>query len=346
MARITPLDPLRRAVERHLSQLEPHVPVIVACSGGADSLALAAATAQATDHLKRRGIAVTVDHGMQAGSADVAIRAARACEGLGLDEAIVATVHVPSEGHGGPEARARDARYAALDEARRKLGASAILLGHTLDDQAETVLLGLARGSGIRSIAGMAAVNDAWRRPLLSITRAQTEAVCAHLGIEPWHDPTNAGADGDPVRSRLRARALPSLIEVLGPGLTRSLARTGMLAARDADFIETCAGELVHNAREAAPDCACAPRGIRLSVKTLIAAHAAVRLRALRLAAIEAGSPAGSLAYGHCEEIDRLLTQWHGQGPIALPGNVGAARHCGTLELGTSTNPASLHTKE
>src|SRR5580692_10028441 len=145
----------RACVRRCLGDLEPGDLILAACSGGADSLALAAALAHEAPRLGLRAGGVTVDHGLQAGSARQAAAVAALLAGLGLDPVRSVRVAVAAAaGHGGPEAAARAARYDALDEAARSTGAVAVLLGHTRDDQAETVLLGLARGSGARSLAG------------------------------------------------------------------------------------------------------------------------------------------------------------------------------------------------
>src|SRR5690606_27912354 len=161
-----------------------------------------------------RAGAVDVDHGLQEGSADVATTAARAASALGLDPVIVRRVSVGSAG--GPEAAARSARYEALEAGAAELGARAVLLAHTLDDQAETVLLGLARGSGATSLQGMAE-NTAGRagsdvvfvRPLLGIRRSATEQFCADAGLGPWHDPHNV--DAAFTRVRVRKNLMPVL---------------------------------------------------------------------------------------------------------------------------------------
>ncbi|WHP19113.1 tRNA lysidine(34) synthetase TilS [Cellulomonas sp. ES6] len=233
----------RSAVAASVADLPDGARVLVACSGGPDSLALAAATAfvaTAGGRGRLRAGAVVVDHGLQPGSADVASRAAAACRRLGLDPVEVVAVDVT--GPGGPEAAARAARTGALESAAGRLGAAAVLLGHTRDDQAEGVLLGLARGSGARSLAGMAPVRGLLRRPLLAVTRAQTVAACAALGLDPWHDPTNAGAaPGDPRRSRVRAHVMPVLERELGPGVAAALARSAELLREDADALDALA---------------------------------------------------------------------------------------------------------
>lgn len=328
---------VRVAVAAALADLPPDAPVLVACSGGPDSLALAAAAAfeaRARGRDPRPAGAVVVDHALRPGSAAVAERAAEACRGLGLDPVEVRTVRVT--GAGGPEAAARDARYAALLDTAERHGAAAVLLGHTLDDRAEGVLLGLARGSGARSLAGMAPVRGVLRRPLLGVTRQQTTAACAALGLTPWHDPTNVGAaDDDPLRSRLRARVLPVLERELGPGVAAALARTADLLRADADALDALAADLLDRALLPAA----AGPGVLLDVAVLAAAPAALRTRALRSAAVRAGAPAGALGLAHVQAADALVTAWRGQGPVHLPGRVAVSRACGRLALHAGPPP-------
>src|SRR5512134_2072523 len=185
-----PVAAVRLAVRQTLRTLAPERTVLVACSGGADSLALAAALAhEARHHRDRRAGAVTVDHGLQPGSAARARAVAAHLVASGLDP--VETVHVCVEGPGGPEGAARRARRDALEGAALRHGDAVVLLGHTLDDQAETVLLGLARGSGGRSLSGMAPVTGRWLRPLLALSRDTVRAaapVDEARGL-PWEDP-------------------------------------------------------------------------------------------------------------------------------------------------------------
>lgn len=326
----------RSAVASVLRGLDDGALVLVACSGGPDSLALAAATAFVAPRAGLRAGAVVVDHGLQPGSTDVADQAAAACRELGLDPVRVVAVTVGSDG--GPEAAARDARYAALDEVADELGAAAVLLGHTLDDQAETVLLGLARGSGARSLAGMPATRDRLRRPFLGLRRTETLAVCDAVGLVPWIDPTNGpvgrGADeapgdapGDPDgpaprRSRVRTSVLPVLEEVLGPGVAEALARTADQLREDADALDALADALLA--------AALGEHGT-LDVARLVDAPLAVRRRALRAFAVAAGAPSGSVHRVHVLALDALVTDWRGQGPVDLPGRIGVTRDCGRL---------------
>jgi len=305
---------IRNAVRDCLADREPGDVVLAACSGGADSLALAAALAFVGPRLGLRCGAVTVDHGLQEGSAERALTVATALRTLDLDPVYNLAVQVPAEG--GPEAAARAARYRALDELD-----GTILLGHTLDDQAETVLLGLARGSGARSLAGMAARRGPYRRPLLGIRRALTHAACAELGLEPWHDPHNA--DPRYARVRVRSEALPALEAALGPGVAEALARTASQLREDADCLDAFAES--EQIRGAASD----PAG--LEVRWLAALPAAIRTRVLRQAAISAGCPAGALTAGHIQQADELVTCWHGQRWADLPGGVRVRRLDGKL---------------
>ena len=308
--------------------------VVVGCSGGADSLALAAAVAFEAPKLGLRAGAVTVDHAVQAGSAEQAERVRTTLCGLGLDPVVLITADVAGRGAGpgypGPEAAARQARYAAFDVAREQTGAAAILLGHTMDDQAETVLLGLARGSGARSIAGMAPAHGCYLRPLLGLRRDQTVAACAALGLRPWHDPQNS----DPAftRTRVRSRILPLMEELIGPGVTEALARTADRLRADADALDELAssvGERLLSGWQPVGQ-----GGARsLPVNQLADLPAAVRTRLLKRAAIAAGAPAGSVTAAHIGELDALITDWHGQRWLDLPGGVRCLRRYGRLQF-------------
>jgi tRNA(Ile)-lysidine synthase len=315
----------RRAV-RDALRLPADDLVLVACSGGADSLALASATAFAAPRLGLRAGLVTVDHGLQDGSDIRAAQVAAWGTKLGLAPSIAVRVAVGRSG--GPEAAAREARYAALADAAREHGAAAVLLGHTLEDQAETVLLALARGAGPRGIAGMPERRGMFVRPFLALSRADTRAACADLGLTPWEDPHNA--DPSYARSRIRA-ALPVLVEALGADVVANLARTARLVAADL----TCLDELAA-AHSGDPEPVCAD---------LAALPAALRTRVLRDFALRLGAPAGALATAHIDALDALVVDWHGQGAVALPGGILVTRRAGRLTgPGTSTGtPAESH---
>ena len=346
----------RAAVRAELRDLAlgPGDLVLVACSGGADSLALAAATALEARRVGRsvrapgfgvRAGAVVVDHGMQGGSDAVAATAAARCRDLGLDPVLVRRVRVDdAPGAGGPEGAARAARYAALDAAADETGAAVVLLGHTQDDQAESVLLGLARGSGARSLAGMPRRRGRYARPFLGLRRSQTEAACAAVGLEFWTDPTNllpdaGGRDGAvPARTRVRGAVVPALQDALGPGVVPALARTADQLRDDADALDALAADLL--AAATVPDDG--PAGLGLDLEVLAAAPAALRRRALRSAALAVGCPPGATTARHVDALDALVVSWRGQGTVHLPGDARALRACGRLYLHPAADaPAS-----
>lgn len=320
-----------RAALAPLAVEHPGALVLVACSGGADSLALAVTTAFVAPRLGLRAGAVVVDHQIQDGSDQVAADAATRCREAGLDPVVVRGVRVATgPGAGGPEAAARDARYAALREEADRAGAVAVLLGHTADDQAESVLLGLARGSGARSLSGMRAEVGRLRRPFLGLRRTETEEVCRAAGVTWWTDPTNAGDSADaPLRSRVRATVLPLLDDVLGPGVVDALVRTADQLHDDETALSALARDLL---AEALVDEDGSGR-VLVDVALVEAAVPALRTRALRAAALAAGCPAGALGRQHVLSVDALLTDWRGQGPVHLPGGVTASRVCGRLVL-------------
>jgi len=309
---------VRLAVRTALRDLTAGDLVLVACSGGADSLALAAALAFERDSSGLRAGGVTIDHGLQSGSAAQAERTVAVLAALGLDP--VGSVRVDVGSAGGPEAAARTARYAALATVAETEDAAAVLLGHTRDDQAETVLLGLARGSGARSLAGMPARSGLLRRPLLDLDRATTVTACLDQGLTPWLDPHND--DPAHARSRVRHLALPALEAAIGPGVAGALARTARQLRDDADALDGWAsGAYAH----------CLDDFGRLEVAGLEQLPPAIRTRVLRRAAIAAGSPGTDLTAGHVDALHRLVTGWHGQGPIDLPANVRVSRRDGLI---------------
>jgi tRNA(Ile)-lysidine synthase len=324
---------LRTAVRQCLADLEPGELVLAACSGGADSLALAASLAFVAPRQGLRAGAVTVDHGLQPGSAGQASRAAAQLTGLGLAPVVLVAVTVGAAG--GPEAAARDARYQALGQVGTKTGAAAILLGHTLDDQAETVLLGLARGSGGRSLAGMPERTGQYRRPLLGIGRDQTRAACAALSLDAWDDPQNA--DPRYARARVRHQVLPALEASLGPGVAAALARTARQLRADADALDQLAADAAARLRRSGQKGEEGQQDQEMDVTQLIALPTALRTRVLRVAAIEAGCRPGSLTAAHIDGLDGLLTGWRGQRWIDLPGGIRGIRRCGRLRFVSRT---------
>jgi tRNA(Ile)-lysidine synthase len=310
---------VRRAVR---AQLRPQVPVIVACSGGPDSTALAAAAAFEAPRAGVGYALATVDHGLQPDSAAQARRIAALAGELGFDPVWILPVDVGTAG--GREAAARAARYAALAAVAERQGAD-VLLGHTRDDQAETVLLGLGRGSGPRSIAGMRLRDGRWVRPLLDIPRTTTVTACESLGLPTWDDPHNA--DSGLQRVRLRREVLPLLEEVLQGGVAAALARTARLLQDDLDALDELAAQV-----PAGPD--------GVAVAALTGLPRALRTRVLRRWALTAG--ASELTAGHLASLDALVSGWRGQGAVSLPGGLSARRVGGTLcVMPPSTPPTS-----
>ena len=333
------LDPasgaIRNAVRARLGA--GSVPrIVVAVSGGADSMALLHACA----FLHRRGEvearAVTVDHGLQPGSAEVAAEVVATAESWGVPaEAVRVDVTAGPEGL---EAAARDARYAALEEVRARVGAEWIVTAHTRSDQAETVLLGLLRGSGTRSLAGMAVRAGSVLRPLLDIDRATTEASCTAQRITVWDDPMNA----DRAYARVRVRSLLTSLEAdLGQPVTDNLARTAQLCRADADFLDASAAEAV-----------AAVRGRReLRLAELADLDDALLTRVLREWLISLGVPAQSFGAVRIAELTSLIRQGadarHGGGAgrhLSLPGDtevvVGGGGGAGTVRFGPAAKAA------
>jgi tRNA(Ile)-lysidine synthase len=333
---------IRVAVRAVLGEYDPGDLVLVACSGGADSLALAAAAAFEAHGLAVRAGAVVVDHGLQPGSDDVAATVRDQLVGLGLEPVLVQRVVVDPDG-GGLEAAARDARYQALADAAHDEGARAVLLGHTRDDQAEQVLLGLTRGAGARSLAGMPRARGLLRRPLLGVSGAQTRASCTAEGLSWWEDPMNH----DVAFTRVRARqALVDLERDLGPGVGAALARTADQLREDADHLDALADEaLATLVPPPAPRFEVnAPgnpggftsnreRAVGVDVDAMLALPRPVRTRVWRRLVLAAGAPSGQVSTRHTEACDALLTHWHGQGPVSLPGPLAATRSRGRVSI-------------
>lgn len=313
------LPPVVGAARRAVTEmLDPDRLNLVACSGGADSLALAVAAA----HPHRRGDAavgaVVVDHRLHPRSAEVTAVAVEQLRGLGLDPVLELAVDVEPDSPEGPEAAARRARYGAFSRAVAETGASRVLLAHTRDDQAEQVLLGLARGSGTRSLAGMPATRGPFRRPLLGLGRQDTEAICRWAELTPWQDPSNE--DPRLLRSRVRAEVLPHLEEHLSSSVREALARTAQIAAEDADLLDAQAKDLFAELMEDPDDVG----RLRLPLDQLAAEPAALRRRVIALAVVAAGGAVPS--FERLRAVESLLARQGSAGPIQLEGHVAAHR--------------------
>jgi tRNA(Ile)-lysidine synthase len=321
-----------RAIRIDLKAAPPGL-VLVACSGGPDSLALAGALAEVSKKQARAAGAVIIDHGLQPGSAEIAELAAAKCRELGLGPVVVRRVKLAQGQGDGPEAVSREARYGAFAEVVAEHGAAAVLLGHSLDDQAETVLLGLARGSGVRSLAGMSSQRGLYRRPFLSLPRETLALAADYWQLDPWQDPHNR----DPRYQRVRVRdtILPLLEEQLGPGIVSGLARTARLARADADALDALAQSKweVWLSGSTFKDRVLDREDESLPIDLLAPLPQALRTRLVRIWLSEIRPSLGALSSLHLLQIDRFIADWRGQGAVALPSNTSVSRVRGHLTL-------------
>lgn len=307
----------RRATRNALAYFEPGDRILLAVSGGADSLLLAAATNLEAVKVGIQLSAIVVDHQLQSGSGEVAELTQKRLSELGITEVKISQVEVV--GAGGMEAAARRARYEALDTEADRIGAVAIFLGHTEDDLAETVLLGLARGSGTRSLSGMAFQVGKYVRPFLELTRSQVLAACKESGIEFWNDPQNQELNF--ARVRVRNEILPKMEKEIGPGISRALARTSRILREDADALDLIAGEIFTNLADPT----------QIPIESISDLPIAVRKRVIKQAIEAMGAP--SLSAEQILEVEALVGAWKGQGPVALAGGITARRDSGRLTL-------------
>ena len=284
--------------------------ILVACSGGADSLALAAASVFEGSRIGVLVGAVIVEHGLQPETKAVAEATAKTLTELGASPVEVRAVKVAKTKAGGPEAAARTARYAALDAAADELGAKFVMLAHTLNDQAETVLLGLARGSGNRSLNAMSEVNGRYLRPLLGIERQTTVAFCEDSGLKAWHDPQNK--DNKFARVRARQNVMPVLESELGPGIAQALARTAEQLREDEAVLAPMAQDFFDRF------VSLKATSIEIALAEFEAAPLAIRHRVIAMALTVLQAP--EFARVHIRAIDALVDEWHGQKPLSLPG--------------------------
>ena len=308
---------IRKAVKPWVSDSSQII--LFGCSGGADSMALALALFLEANQSKV--IPVVVDHGLQEGSAQITSQTISKLKAIGYTEVESAIAQVKITD--GLEASARRARYQIFNQFIDTYRPKYFLLAHTLNDQAESVLLGLARGSGARSLSGMAVENNIYVRPLLKISRQTTVAACRENGIEIWSDPHND--DLRFARVRTRKNVLPNLEENLGPGITEALVRSADLLRDDADALDNFAREYFAQTDP-----------LNLSVSELERLPKAIRSRVLRLAIYQAGAPSGSLSAEHINVAEALISDWHGQKELSLPGDVKLLRNSGRITLSTN----------
>jgi tRNA(Ile)-lysidine synthase len=307
---------IRQAVRPWVQSAEHRI--LLGVSGGADSLALAIGTIAEAKAAGVELVAIIIDHQLQDGSNLVAEQTAATLKNLGFTSIEILPVNV--EITDGMESSARRARYEAFDGAIAKYNPDYFFLAHTLNDQAESVLLGLARGSGTRSLSGIAEVNGKYIRPLLGVDRATTEAACTENQVVAWIDPHNS--DPSYLRVKVRQEILPLMENRLGPGIVEALARSAGILREDADALDQIAGEYLAKVG-----------GADLTVESLEQLPKAIRIRVLRSAIYQSGAPTGSLSAEHLAPVEALVTNWHGQGEISLPGGVKVARISGRLSL-------------
>ena len=307
---------IRKAVKPWLN--DSAQPVLFGCSGGADSMALAVALFMESSNTKV--IPIVIDHGLQEGSAQITSQTIERLKQIGFTQVESARAQVTMTD--GLEASARRARYQLFNQFIETYQPKYFLLAHTLNDQAENVLLGLARGSGARSLSGMAVKNNIFVRPLLKISRELTTAACSEARIEIWSDPHNE--DLRFTRVRVRKNLLPIIEDNLGPGITEALVRSADLLRDDADALDGFAAEYFNQADS-----------FNLDVKELERLPKAITTRVLRLAIYKAGAPAGSLSAEHIAAAQALISDWHGQKEVSLPGNVKLLRNSGRITLST-----------
>lgn len=303
----------RRAVRPHLADIPIGEGIIVGVSGGADSLALAIVLHAEARERQLQLIPVVLNHNLQSGSGEVAEQTIATLNQCGIAGGIIRNLTVQITD--GLEASARRARYAEFASLASELGVRAIFLAHTHNDQAETVLLGLARGSGGKSLQGMAERNGLYRRPFLGVKREVTEEICAENKIHFWSDPQNFSEEF--LRVKIRRKVLPFLESEIGPGIAEALVRTATLLRQDSELLEAMAAEYQGG----------------LECQNLAALPIAIRSRVLRAAIYAAGAPSGSISAEHLAPIEALVTEWNGQGPTSLPGGVKVERISGRLSL-------------
>ncbi|WP_296106472.1 tRNA lysidine(34) synthetase TilS [uncultured Corynebacterium sp.] len=293
---------------------EPGFSCLIGCSGGADSLSLVGCAVKQGWQVH----AVVIDHGLQQGSADVATRASQVCQAIGATSEVIKVR--PCEA---TEAAAREERYRALGQVAHERGGLPVLVAHTGDDQAESLLLGLARGAGLRSISGMPPIlfhhpavdagATALGRPLLFVRRENTIGACAELGITPWHDPTNTS--GDNLRSRVRTQLIPQMRSVLGEAAVDNAITTAAMARTDDDYLTQQAADALKRCER--PDSpADSSDNTGLDITTYLQQPQALRGRIIKQ---WLHHRAGPVTRAHVTAIDTLATQWHGQGGVAIP---------------------------
>jgi len=319
---INPPIEMQNAVQNLLKDFDAGDFVLVGCSGGADSLALAWTTLVVGKRLELKTGVIIVDHQLIPESNSVALNAKKQCEELGIQEVIIKKVNV-EHNHEGLEAAARIARYEAFENVLHETNAQAILLAHTQDDQAETVLMRLTRGSGAKSLSGMAQVSGKYLRPFLHLRKKLVHDSLDLIGLKAWQDPANT--DHQFLRVKVRHELMPKIVEVLGESAISSLDKTSQLLRLDNQALEELAQQFFKSQKDVKTN--------GLEISELEKLPEAIRTRVLRIFAIASGVHPGPFSFEHIEAIDALVKNWHGQGNVDLPGFIQATRVDGSLRF-------------
>jgi tRNA(Ile)-lysidine synthase len=319
---INPPIEMQNAVQNLLKDFDAGDYVLVGCSGGADSLALAWTTLVVGKRLELKTGVIIVDHQLFPESNSVALNAKKQCEDLGIEEVIIKKVNV-EQTHEGLEAAARIARYEAFENVLQETNAQVILLAHTQDDQAETVLMRLTRGSGAKSLSGMAQVSGKYLRPFLHLRKKLVHDSLDLIGLKAWQDPANT--DHQFLRVKVRHELMPKIVEVLGESAISSLDKTSQLLRLDNQALEDLAQQFFGSQKDVKT------KGLEIS--ELEKLPEAIRTRVLRICAIASGVHPGPFSFEHIEAIDALVKNWHGQGNVDLPGFIQATRVNGSLRF-------------
>jgi tRNA(Ile)-lysidine synthase len=319
---INPPIEMQNAVQNLLKDFDAGDYVLVGCSGGADSLALAWTTLVVGKRLELKTGVIIVDHQLFPESNSVALNAKKQCEDLGIEEVIIKKVNV-EQNHEGLEAAARIARYEAFENVLQETNAQVILLAHTQDDQAETVLMRLTRGSGAKSLSGMAQVSGKYLRPFLHLRKKLVHDSLDLIGLKAWQDPANT--DHQFLRVKVRHELMPKIVEVLGESAISSLDKTSQLLRLDNQALEDLAQQFFESQKDVKTN--------GLEISELEKLPEAIRTRVLRICAIASGVHPGPFSFEHIEAIDALVKNWHGQGNVDLPGFIQATRVNGSLRF-------------
>ena len=319
---INPPIEMQNAVQNLLKDFDAGDYVLVGCSGGADSLALAWTTLVVGKRLELKTGVIIVDHQLFPESNSVALNAKKQCEDLGIEEVIIKKVNV-EQTHEGLEAAARIARYEAFENVLQETNAQVILLAHTQDDQAETVLMRLTRGSGAKSLSGMAQVSGKYLRPFLHLRKKLVHDSLDLIGLKAWQDPANT--DHQFLRVKVRHELMPKIVEVLGESAISSLDKTSQLLRLDNQALEDLAQQFFESQKDVKTN--------GLEISELEKLPEAIRTRVLKICAIASGVHPGPFSFEHIEAIDALVKNWHGQGNVDLPGFIQATRVNGSLRF-------------